>query len=108
LFVDNFKHRIFAQVLGLFWGRRRLGKLAHGIKIPVPIEDLHATILRTTGIPADLAYEVEERPFYATRDGKGKCIEWAQGPETLNAAARRVAEDETPPERLLSTASFRG
>ncbi|MBM3725581.1 MAG: DUF1501 domain-containing protein [Acidobacteria bacterium] len=36
------------------------------------IEDLHATIYRAMGIPADLAYEVEQRPFYVTRDGKGK------------------------------------
>ena len=24
------------------------------------------------GIPADLAYTIEERPFYVTRDGLGK------------------------------------
>ena len=28
------------------------------------------------GIPADLAFDVEKRPFYVTEDGKGKCIEW--------------------------------
>ena len=37
----------------------------------VVIEDLHATILRALGIPATLAYTIEERPFYVTRDGKG-------------------------------------
>ena len=26
------------------------------------------------GIPADLAYVVEKRPVYVTRDGKGKVI----------------------------------
>ena len=26
------------------------------------------------GIPADLAYEIEQRPFYVTRDGKGQPI----------------------------------
>ncbi len=45
------------------------------IKDPVNIEDLHATIYRALGIPADLAYEVEQRPFYVTRDGLGKPIE---------------------------------
>ncbi len=40
----------------------------------VVIEDLHATIFRAMGIPADLAYEVEKRPFYVTRDGVGKPI----------------------------------
>ena len=39
------------------------------------IEDLHATIFRTVGIAPTLAYEVEKRPFYVTRDGKGKAIE---------------------------------
>ncbi len=41
---------------------------------PVTIEDLHATIYRALGIPADLAYEVEKRPFHVTKDGKGKPI----------------------------------
>jgi hypothetical protein len=26
------------------------------------------------GIPPDLAYEIERRPFYVTRDGKGNPI----------------------------------
>lgn len=42
---------------------------------PVRIEDLHATLYRAMGVPANLAYEVEKRPFYVTRDGKGKPIE---------------------------------
>jgi hypothetical protein len=41
---------------------------------PVRIEDLHATLYHAMGIPPDLAYEVERRPFYATKDGKGKPI----------------------------------
>jgi hypothetical protein len=40
----------------------------------VVIEDLHASIFRAMGIPATLAYEVEKRPFYVTRDGVGKPI----------------------------------
>lgn len=40
----------------------------------VVIEDLHATLYRAMGIPADLAYEIEKRPFYVTRDGLGKPI----------------------------------
>jgi hypothetical protein len=40
----------------------------------VVIEDLHATIFRTLGIPPTLAYEIEQRPFYVTRDGQGKAI----------------------------------
>jgi hypothetical protein len=40
----------------------------------VVIEDLHATIYRALGISPKLSYEVEKRPFYATRDGVGKPI----------------------------------
>ena len=45
------------------------------IKDPVVIEDLHATLYRAMGISPKLAYTVEERPFYVTRDGLGKPIE---------------------------------
>ncbi|MCC7375231.1 MAG: DUF1501 domain-containing protein [Verrucomicrobiales bacterium] len=45
------------------------------IKDRVIIEDLHATLYRAMGIPSDLAYEIEQRPFYVTRDGHGKAIE---------------------------------
>ena len=37
--------------------------------------DLHATIFRALGISPKLAYEVEKRPFYVTRDGLGKPID---------------------------------
>ncbi|MSU60177.1 MAG: DUF1501 domain-containing protein [Pedosphaera sp.] len=45
------------------------------IKDRVVIEDLHATIYRALGISPKLAYEIEQRPFYVTRDGLGKPIE---------------------------------
>ncbi len=41
---------------------------------PVRIEDLHATIYRAMGIPANQGYLIESRPFYVTKDGKGKPI----------------------------------
>jgi hypothetical protein len=41
---------------------------------PVVIEDLHATLYHAMGISPRLAYEVERRPFYVTRDGVGKPI----------------------------------
>jgi hypothetical protein len=78
-------HRHFtdAGCVLLFGGGVRRGHL-HGVtaderpcrtvKDPVRIEDLHATILRTLGIPPTLAYEIERRPFYVTRDGVGKAI----------------------------------
>jgi len=40
----------------------------------VVIEDLHATIFHALGISPKLAYEIEKRPFYVTRDGVGKPI----------------------------------
>jgi hypothetical protein len=67
----------------MFGGGIRKGHL-HGVtaderpcrtlKDRVVIEDLHATIHRALGIPANLAYEIEKRPFYVTRDGVGKPI----------------------------------
>jgi hypothetical protein len=45
------------------------------VKNPVTIPNLHATLYRALGIPADLSYEVESRPFFVTEDGKGKAVE---------------------------------
>jgi uncharacterized protein (DUF1501 family) len=44
------------------------------LKDPVTITDLHATIYSLMGIAPDTAYEVERRPVYATKDGKGKPV----------------------------------
>ncbi len=44
------------------------------IKDPVSITDLHATIYRALGIPANHGYDVEKRPFYVTNDGVGKAV----------------------------------
>ncbi|WP_031500708.1 DUF1501 domain-containing protein [Bryobacter aggregatus] len=44
------------------------------VKDPVTITDLHATIYSLMGIAPDTAYEVEKRPVYATKDGKGKVV----------------------------------
>jgi hypothetical protein len=40
----------------------------------VVIEDLHATLYTALGISPRLAYEIERRPFYVTRDGLGRPI----------------------------------
>jgi hypothetical protein len=45
------------------------------VENPVTIPHLHATLYRALGIPANLSYEVESRPFFVTEDGKGKAIE---------------------------------
>jgi hypothetical protein len=44
------------------------------IKDRAVIEDLHATIYRAMGISPRQAYEIEQRPFYVTKDGKGEPI----------------------------------
>jgi len=44
------------------------------LKDRVVIEDLHATLYTAMGISPKLAYEIEQRPFYVTRDGLGKPI----------------------------------
>ena len=59
---------------GFLYGKTADERPCRTIENPVGIEDLHATIYHAMGIPADLAYVVEKRPVYVTRDGKGKVI----------------------------------
>jgi len=83
-FYGMHRHFTDAGCVLLFGGGIKQGHL-HGvtaderpcktIKDRVVIEDLHATIYRAMGISPRTAYEVESRPFYVTRDGKGKAIE---------------------------------
>jgi Protein of unknown function (DUF1501) len=40
----------------------------------VVIEDLHASIYRAMGISPKMSYEIEKRPFYVTKDAKGKPV----------------------------------
>ena len=37
--------------------------------------DFHATLYRALGIAPDQAYLTETRPFYVTKDGKGRAVE---------------------------------
>ena len=78
-------HRHFtdAGCVLLFGGGMKRGHL-HGltaderpcktIKDRVVIDDLHASMYRAMGISPKLAYDIEQRPFYVTRDGHGKPI----------------------------------
>jgi hypothetical protein len=45
------------------------------VENPVSLTDVHATIYKAMGIPADHNYVTEGRPFYVTKDGKGKAID---------------------------------
>jgi hypothetical protein len=44
------------------------------VKDPIQIEDLHASIYRAMGIAPDTGAEIERRPFYVTKDGKGRPV----------------------------------
>lgn len=41
----------------------------------VSVTDLHATLYKALGIPVDHHYVTEGRPFYATKDGKGRAVD---------------------------------
>ena len=45
------------------------------VENPVRLEDVHATVYKALGVPADHGYVTEGRPFYVTKDGKGKPID---------------------------------
>ncbi len=60
---------------GFLYGQTAEERPCRTIKDPINIEDLHATLYRAMGIPADTAYVTEKRPVYVTRDGKGRPVE---------------------------------
>jgi hypothetical protein len=60
---------------GFLYGKTADERPCKTIENPVKIEELHATIYRALGIPANHGYEVERRPFYVTKDGVGEPIE---------------------------------
>lgn len=60
---------------GLLYGTTADERPCKTIADPIGIEDLHATLYRAMGISPKLAYEVEQRPFYVTRDGLGRPVE---------------------------------
>jgi hypothetical protein len=78
------RHYTEASCVLLFGGGAPKGKL-YGktaderpvsiVENPVTIDDLHATIYAALGIAPDTYYEVEKRPFYVTKDGKGKVVQ---------------------------------
>jgi hypothetical protein len=59
---------------GLLYGKTAEERPCKILEKPVTIDDLHATLYHAMGIPPDLAYQVEQRPFHVTKDGKGKAL----------------------------------
>jgi hypothetical protein len=60
---------------GFLYGKTADERPCKVVQKPVRIEDLHATIYHAMGIPPNLAYTVENRPFHVTKDGKGRPID---------------------------------
>lgn len=56
---------------GFVYGKTADERPLMAVENPLSIEDLHATIYTAMGIHPKTAYEVEKRPFYATKDGIG-------------------------------------
>lgn len=59
---------------GFLYGRTADERPCDTIENPIIMDDLHATIYHSLGIPPDMNYLVEERPFYVTPDGRGKVV----------------------------------
>ena len=59
---------------GYLYGKTADERPCRVVDKPFKIEELHATIYRALGISPKVAYIVEDRPFYVTKDGKGTPI----------------------------------
>lgn len=57
---------------GFQYGKTAAERPFIAVENPIGIEDLHATIFHSMGISPKTAYDIEGRPFYATKDGIGK------------------------------------
>ncbi len=59
---------------GFLFGKTADERPCTSVTKKVTVTDLHATIFRTLGISPRYGVEVEERPFYVTKDGKGQAV----------------------------------
>jgi hypothetical protein len=60
---------------GLVYGRTADEHPMIPIEKPIEVPDFHATLYRALGIAPDQSYLTETRPFYVTKDGKGRAVE---------------------------------
>lgn len=58
---------------GFVYGKTADDRPCKTIEKPIRIDEIHQTIYHALGIPEDMHYVIEGRPFYTTPDGKGKC-----------------------------------
>jgi len=59
---------------GFLFGKTAEERPCTSLTRKVTVTDLHATILRTLGISPRYGVEIEERPFYVTKDGVGQPV----------------------------------
>jgi hypothetical protein len=59
---------------GFLYGATAPERPCLAIENPVSVSDLHATIFTAMGISPKTVFEIENRPFYATNDGKGVAV----------------------------------
>ena len=59
---------------GFLYGKTAEERPLIAVENPVSMEDLHATIYTAMGISPKTAFDVEKRPFFATKDGHGKPV----------------------------------
>ena len=59
---------------GFVYGRTADERPLIAVENPVPIADLHATIMTAMGISPQTGFDIEGRPFYVTQDGKGQAV----------------------------------
>lgn len=59
---------------GNVYGKTADERPCRTIEHPINIEQLHATLYTAMGISPKLAYDIEQRPFYVTRDGLGQPV----------------------------------
>ena len=59
---------------GVIHGASAVERPFVAVKDPISVTDLHATIFTAMGISPKTAFDVEQRPFYATPDGLGQPV----------------------------------
>jgi len=60
---------------GFVYGKTADERPCVAIENPVSVTDLHATLFTAMGISPKTVFDIENRPFYATEDGKGKPVD---------------------------------
>ncbi len=60
---------------GFVYGKTADERPLVAIENPVTITDLHATIMTAMGISPATGFDIEGRPFYVTRDAKGRPVD---------------------------------